>query len=87
MPTHHQKWASQLIFAPDQGTSSSRALVFNHRGKTVAQGQRALTQHFLQPGGVEQDALEIRSPFDPQTGSDSWRGLERGRWAIAAENA
>jgi glycerol kinase len=87
MPTHHQKWASQLILALDQGTSSRRVLVFDHRVEAVAQVQRPLTQHFPQPGGVEHDALESRSSFDPETGSDSWRSRERDRWAIAAENA
>jgi len=47
------------ILALDQGTSSSRALVFDARGEAVALAQREFTQHFPQPGWVEHDAQEI----------------------------
>jgi hypothetical protein len=53
-PHHHG-----LVLALDQGTSSSRALLFNRDGAVVASGQCALKAHFPQPGWVEQDALEI----------------------------
>lgn len=49
----------KFILALDQGTSSCRAMVFNHRGEVVAQAQTPLTQYFPQPGWVEHDALEI----------------------------
>jgi len=49
------------ILALDQGTSSSRAIVFHRSGRIVAQAQREFTQHFPQPGWVEHDALEIWS--------------------------
>jgi len=49
------------ILALDQGTTSSRSLVFDERGKVVAQAQREFTQHFPQPGWVEHDANEIWS--------------------------
>lgn len=48
-----------FILALDQGTTSSRALVFDHAGKICAQAQRALRQYYPQPGLVEHDPLEI----------------------------
>ena len=47
------------VLALDQGTTSSRALLFDERGAVVAQSQREFTQHFPQPGWVEHDADEI----------------------------
>ena len=47
------------LLALDQGTSSSRSIVFNGQGQVVAQAQHELTQHYPQPGWVEHDALEI----------------------------
>ncbi|MCA0176356.1 MAG: glycerol kinase GlpK [Proteobacteria bacterium] len=47
------------LLALDQGTSSSRSIVFDARGRLVAMAQQELTQHFPQPGWVEHDALEI----------------------------
>lgn len=47
------------LLALDQGTSSSRALVFDTAGRLLAVAQRELPQHFPQPGWVEHDAEEI----------------------------
>ena len=47
------------ILALDQGTSSSRSIVFNEEGSVVAMAQRELTQHYPRPGWVEHDADEI----------------------------
>jgi len=47
------------LMALDQGTSSSRSIVFNGQGQVVAQAQQELTQHYPQPGWVEHDPLEI----------------------------
>ncbi|MCY4756279.1 glycerol kinase GlpK [Pelomonas aquatica] len=47
------------LLALDQGTSSSRALVFDRSGRLLAVAQRELTQHFPQPGWVEHDAEQI----------------------------
>ena len=49
----------KAILALDQGTSSSRALLFDHDGNVLAVAQREFTQHFPQPGWVEHDAREI----------------------------
>ncbi len=43
----------------DQGTTSSRAVVFDHAGQPMAIAQREFAQHFPQPGWVEHDPLEI----------------------------
>jgi glycerol kinase len=47
------------LLALDQGTSSSRAIVFHRDGRIVALAQREFTQHFPQPGWVEHDPEEI----------------------------
>ena len=47
------------IVALDQGTTSSRAMVFDHAGHVIGRAQREFQQHFPQPGWVEHDALEI----------------------------
>jgi glycerol kinase len=47
------------LLALDQGTSSSRSIVFDAAGAIVAMAQRELPQVYPQPGWVEHDALEI----------------------------
>jgi glycerol kinase len=47
------------ILAIDQGTTSTRAVLFDAAGEALAQAQRELTQHFPRPGWVEHDAEEI----------------------------
>ncbi len=47
------------LLALDQGTSSSRSIVFDPRGRIVAQAQRELPQIYPQPGWVEHDPREI----------------------------
>ena len=49
----------KYILALDQGTTSSRAIVFDHKGEVVAVAQREFQQIFPQPGWVEHDAREI----------------------------
>ena len=49
----------RFILALDQGTTSSRALVFDAAGRVVAMAQRELPQSYPQPGWVEHDALRI----------------------------
>jgi glycerol kinase len=48
-----------FLLALDQGTTSSRAIVFNEGGAPVASAQREFRQHYPQPGWVEHDPLEI----------------------------
>jgi glycerol kinase len=47
------------ILALDQGTTSSRAILFDHAGNICAVAQKEFTQFFPQPGWVEHDPLEI----------------------------
>jgi glycerol kinase len=47
------------ILALDQGTSSSRSIVFDRAGRIVAVAQRELPQIYPQPGWVEHDPMEI----------------------------
>ena len=47
------------ILALDQGTTSSRAILFDREGRICGRAQREFPQHFPQPGWVEHDAEEI----------------------------
>ena len=49
----------KYILALDQGTTSSRAIVFDHQGAIVADAQQEFRQIFPKPGWVEHDATEI----------------------------
>ena len=49
----------RYVLALDQGTTSSRAIVFDERGAPVSVAQREIRQFFPQPGWVEHDAEEI----------------------------
>jgi len=51
--------AQRYILAIDQGTTSSRAMLFDHAGGVVASSQREFRQIFPQPGWVEHDPQEI----------------------------
>jgi glycerol kinase len=50
---------SRYVLALDQGTTSSRAILFDRDGAVVALDQIEFTQHFPKPGWVEHDAEEI----------------------------
>ncbi|MBH1957943.1 MAG: glycerol kinase GlpK [Burkholderiales bacterium] len=61
------------LLALDQGTSSSRSIVFDEEGRVVALAQRELPQIYPRPGWVEHDPMEI------------WRGqLATARQALAS---
>ncbi|GAB3455708.1 glycerol kinase GlpK [Massilia terrae] len=49
----------QFILALDQGTTSSRAILFDRDGRVAGCAQQEFPQHFPQPGWVEHDALDI----------------------------
>ena len=51
----------KYILSLDQGTTSSRAIVFDHTGRIVLSAQKEFTQHFPQAGWVEHDPNEIWS--------------------------
>ncbi len=50
---------SRFVLALDQGTSSSRAILFDHAGRAVAAAQQPFRQIYPQPGWVEHDPDEI----------------------------
>ncbi|AMQ20261.1 hypothetical protein A0V43_03920 [Geobacillus sp. JS12] len=50
---------NQYMLAIDQGTTSSRAILFNQKGEIVHMAQKEFTQYFPQPGWVEHNANEI----------------------------
>ncbi|MGN1295283.1 MAG: FGGY family carbohydrate kinase, partial [Bacilli bacterium] len=49
----------EYILTIDQGTTSSRAILFNKKGQMAYMSQREVTNFFPKPSWVEQDALEI----------------------------
>ena len=51
----------KYILALDQGTSSSRAIVFDHEGNICSTAQMEFTQYFPKPGWVEHNPMEIWS--------------------------
>lgn len=51
----------QYILSFDQGTTSSRSIIFNKEGNIISVAQKEFTQLFPQPGWVEHNALEIWS--------------------------
>jgi len=55
----------RFVLALDQGTTGSRAIVYDRRGRAVASAYEEFPQHFPQPGWVEHDPDEI------------WRSVER----------
>ncbi len=51
--------SKQYVMSIDQGTTSSRAIIFNKAGEIINVTQKEFTQHFPHPGWVEHDAMEI----------------------------
>ncbi|WPP49704.1 glycerol kinase GlpK [Catalinimonas niigatensis] len=49
----------KYILALDQGTTSSRAIVFDHQGSMIAVAQKEFKQYYPKPGWIEHDANEI----------------------------
>ena len=54
-------YMGKYVIALDQGTTSSRCILFNHEGEICSVAQREFTQYYPQPGWVEHDPLEIWS--------------------------
>ena len=50
---------AKYILALDQGTTSSRAIVFDREGQIIAKGQKTFAQHYPRAGWVEHDPLDI----------------------------
>ena len=71
--------AKDHLLALDQGTSSSRAIVFHRSGTVVARAQREFRQIFPQPGWVEHDPDEIwQSQFEVAQEALAASGLNAG---------
>ena len=51
----------RYVMALDQGTTSSRCILFNHEGKICSMAQKEFTQYYPKPGWVEHDPHEIWS--------------------------
>nr|WP_236912643.1 glycerol kinase GlpK [Clostridium sp. Cult1] len=49
----------KYVMALDQGTTSSRAIIFNHEGEIIQVAQKEFTQYYPKPGWVEHDPMEI----------------------------
>jgi glycerol kinase len=60
-PTNNQEEMEEFILSLDQGTTSSRAIVFDRNGLPVAVSQKEFTQFYPKPGWVEHNAEEIWS--------------------------
>ena len=52
---------NQYILALDQGTTSSRCILFDRSGKICGMAQKEFTQYYPGPGWVEHDPMEIWS--------------------------
>lgn len=65
--------ARRFVLALDQGTTSSRAIVFDRRGRARGSAQQEFPQHFPQPGWVEQDPMDL------------WQSTRRVALAAVAE--
>ncbi|MEU0054491.1 glycerol kinase GlpK [Streptomyces sp. NPDC006309] len=74
--------AERYVMSIDQGTNSTRCILFDHRGRLVSVAQREHQQHFPRPGWVEHDAVEIWQNLRrvvPEALSDA--GVEAGQVA------
>src|SRR4051795_9926770 len=68
----------RYVGAVDQGTTSSRFMVFDQNGTEVARHQIEHRQILPQPGWVEHDPLEIASRVDEVIAGALWRGSLTG---------
>ena len=82
MPAH------RCIAALDQGTTSTRCILFDHQGDILSVARREHAQHFPQPGWVEHDAAEIwrntRAVLDEALAQAASSGVELTPSDVAA---
>jgi glycerol kinase len=72
--------AQRYVMAIDQGTTSTRCIIFDSNARLVSVAQREHRQHYPRPGWVEQDAVEIWRNVDrvmPQALRDAGIGAEQ----------
>jgi glycerol kinase len=73
---------NRYILALDQGTTSSRAIVFDQKGQIVSHAQKEFTQFYPQPAWVEHDPMEIwLSQSEVAVESLSKQGIDASRLA------
>ena len=68
--------AEKYVLALDQGTTSSRAVLFNHDGNIIAMAQKPIEQHYPHPAWVEHDPNEIwysQSSVAAEAGAIVWQ--------------
>lgn len=70
----------RFVLAVDQGTTSSRAILFNRGGEVVGVAQKEFKQHYPKPGWVEHDPIEIL-----ETQGDVIRAVIEGAGIAAAQ--
>jgi glycerol kinase len=73
----------KYILALDQGTTSSRAILFNRQGKMLSVAQKEFTQIFPEPGWVEHDPNEIWSSQASVAAEAVLKGGADGRNIVA----
>jgi glycerol kinase len=73
----------KYVVAIDQGTTSTRAIVFDHAGELVGTGQREHKQYFPRAGWVEHDAIEIRDNTN-EVLAEALKAAKAGRDDVAA---
>jgi len=71
---------TKYILSLDQGTTSSRAIIFDKKGNIISEAQKEFTQIFPKPGWVEHDPIEI---WSTQTGVAAEAIAKKG---LKAEN-
>ena len=77
----------KYILALDQGTTSSRAILFDHAGSIVAVAQKEFPQIFPKPGWVEHDPRDIEVAETTALGAAYLAGLAVGYWKSQADIA
>ncbi|MEU9151097.1 glycerol kinase GlpK [Streptomyces sp. NPDC048417] len=75
--------AERYVMSIDQGTNSTRCILFDHRGRLVSVAQKEHQQHFPRPGWVEHDAVEIWQNLR-RIGPEALRGAGVDTGQIAA---
>ena len=73
----------RCVLALDQGTTSSRAIAFDRRGRASAAAGQEFAQHFPQPGWVEHDATDIWVHVQETLGEVGADLASRGREVVA----
>ncbi len=74
----------QLLLALDQGTTSSRAIVFDRAGNPLSSAQYEFPQHYPQPGWVEHDPMDLVHSAERAAATALVALKDPNKWEIAA---